>query len=145
MTSFLALIKKEAIEQIRTRKLIILAFVFLIFGIMNPIIAKMTPWLLDVLSDSLAESGMIIEQATVTSLDAWVQFYKNIPMCLIVFVLLESGILTSEIKSSAIVLSLTKGLRRSKVILSKSIILASLWTVCYWLYSVQANQTKMRR
>jgi ABC-2 type transport system permease protein len=76
---------------------------------------------------------MVVTEVTVTAMDSWVQFFKNIPMALIAFVLLEGGILTGEYQSGTLVLSLTKGLKRHQVLGSKAMVLTLLWTVCYWL------------
>ena len=133
MRSVIAFTKKEITEQMRTGKVLFLGILFILFGIMNPAVAKLTPWLMEQLSDSLAESGMIITQVKVTALDSWMQFYKNIPMALIAFVLLEAGIFTKEYRSGTLVLSLTKGLKRSHVVLAKTVTLILLWTASYWL------------
>lgn len=133
MKSLIAFIKKELLEQIRTGKVMILGALFVLFGIMNPAIAKLTPWLLETLTDSLAESGMIVTEVTVNVLDSWVQFFKNIPMALIAYVLIESSIFTKEYQSGTLLLSLTKGFERYKVVLSKTIVLSLLWTVGYWM------------
>ena len=55
MKSFIAFLKKEVFECIRSGELTFFCILFLIFGIMNPAIAKLTPWMLETLSDSLAE------------------------------------------------------------------------------------------
>lgn len=133
MKSLIAFIKKELLEQIRTGKVMILGALFVLFGIMNPAIAKLTPWLLETLTDSLAESGMIVTEVTVSALDSWVQFFKNIPMALIAYVLIESSIFTKEYQSGTLLLSLTKGFERYKVVQSKTIVLSLLWTVGYWM------------
>ena len=44
MNGFFAFLKKELFELSRSGKLIIFGFVFVLFGIMNPAIAKLTPW-----------------------------------------------------------------------------------------------------
>jgi ABC-2 type transport system permease protein len=54
-------------------------------------------------------------------------------MALIAFVLLEGGIFTREYQKGTLVLSLTKGLPRYQVVLSKTAMLTALWTVGYWL------------
>ena len=133
MRSLTAFLKKEFSEQIRSGRLTVLGILFVIFGIMNPAVAKLTPWLLEIMSDSLAESGMTVGEVTVTAMDSWVQFFKNIPMALIIFVLLQGGIFTKEYGSGTLVLSLTKGLERYKVVVSKAVTLTLLWTVGYWL------------
>ena len=133
MKSLFAYVKKEVTEQLRSGKLAILGLLFVLFGIMNPAIAKLTPWLLEAMADSLAESGMIITDVTVSAMDSWVQFYKNMPIGLIIFVLMESSIFTKEYSGGTLVLSLTKGLERYKVVISKAIVLTALWSICYWI------------
>ena len=133
MRSLIAFMKKEMTEQIRSSRLLVLGILFVLFGIMNPAVAKLTPWLLEMMADSLAESGMTITQVTVTAMDSWVQFFKNMPMALIAFVLLESSIFTKEYQTGTLLLSLTKGLSRYKVIIAKSILLFSLWSAGYWV------------
>ena len=112
MKSLLAFIKKDFLEQLRVGKLFIITALFVLFGIMNPLIAKLTPWLLEVMADALAESGMQITNVTVTAMDSWVQFFKNIPMALIAFTLIEGSIFTKEYSSGTLILALTKGLER---------------------------------
>lgn len=133
MKSLIAFIKKEFTDQLRCGRLLILGLLFVLFGIMNPAIAKLTPWLLETMADSLAESGMIVTDVKVSALDSWLQFFKNMPMGLIAFVLLESSIFTKEFASGTLVLSLTKGLERYKVVVSKTVVLTVLWTLCYWM------------
>jgi ABC-2 type transport system permease protein len=133
MRATIASLKKEWMEQVRSGRLMILGILFVLFGIMNPAIAKLTPWLLETLSDSLAESGMTVTTVSVDALTSWTQFFKNIPMALIAFILLESSILTREYQSGTLVLTLTKGLDRYKVIVSKTIILILIWSLGYWL------------
>lgn len=133
MRSLIAFFKKEMLEQIRSSRLMITLALFVLFGIMNPAIAKITPWLLETLSDSLAESGMQVTVVSITAMDSWVQFFKNIPMALIAFVLLQSSIFTKEYTTGTLVLSLTKGLCRFQVVIAKAVMLLSLWTVGYWL------------
>ena len=133
MRSFLAFTRKEFTYQLRSGKMMLLGILFVLFGIMNPAIAKITPWLLETMADSLAESGMTVTAVTVTAMDSWVQFFKNIPMALIAFVLLEGSIFAKEYETGTLVLSLTKGLSRYKVVLSKAVVLTMLWSLGYWV------------
>ena len=133
MKSLFAFTKKEITEQIRTGRLMFLGILFFALGIMNPAVAKLTPWLFEIFADSLTESGITVTEVTVSAIDCWVQFFKNIPIGLIVFVLLEASVFTKEYTSGTLVLSLTKGLERFKVIISKAAILSSIWTVGYWI------------
>lgn len=133
MKSLKAFLKKEIMEQFRTKQFMIFGIVFIVFGIMNPAVAKLTPLLIKEFGESMAESGMVITEVEVTAMDSWVQFFKNIPMALITFVILESRIFTKEYRSGTLVLSLTKGLDRYKVVISKVLMLVMVWTIGYWL------------
>lgn len=69
---------------------------------------------------------------TVSAMDSWVQFFKNAPMGLLAFILIESSIFTSEYQSGTLVLALTKGLSRSKAFVAKLSVLLGFWTLGYW-------------
>lgn len=132
MRSFIAFTKKELTEQFRTYKFWVTAAVFLLLGIMNPAVAKLTPLLLEFLKDAMAESGMTITVVSVSALDSWVQFFKNMPIGIIVFILIEGSLFTKEYSKGTLILSLTRGLERYKVILSKSGVLLALWSLYFW-------------
>jgi ABC-2 type transport system permease protein len=132
MRSFFAFLKKELCESARSGKLVLLGLLFCLFGIMNPAIAKMTPWLMETLSGEMAEIGMTVAAVEVNAMTSWTQFFKNIPMALIAFVLVYSGIFTKEYESGTLILLLTKGLSRHTVVLAKSLLLILLWSVGYW-------------
>lgn len=133
MKQLIAFTKKEFIELIRTGKIYILLIIFVIFGIMNPAIAKLTPWMFEMLADTMKEQGIILKEVTVTAMTSWEQYYKNMSMEFIVLVVMFCGILTSEYQKGTLINMLTKGLPRWKVILSKSIALFTSWSLLYWL------------
>lgn len=133
MKTFLAFMKKEMMEQRRSGKLIILCILFILLGIMNPALAKMIPWLLEMMADTLAGSGIVFMPVSVSAMDSWTQFFKNIPMGLIAFILVESSIFTREYQTGTLLLSLTKGLERYKVVIAKTAVSVFLWTAGYWL------------
>ena len=133
MKSLLAFIRKEMMEQRRSGKMIILGILFIALGIMSPAIAKMTPWLMEMMADTLAGSGLIFTSVSVSAMDSWTQFFKNMPIGLIAFVLIESSIFTREYQTGTLVLSLTKGMERYKVVAAKTVVMVFLWTFSYWL------------
>ncbi len=98
MKSLLALMRKEYMEATRTGKIMIIILLFVLFGIMSPAVAKLTPWMMKMLSDSMAESGLIVTNVQVDALTSWTQFFKNIPIALIAFVLIFSDIFRSVYK-----------------------------------------------
>ena len=133
MRTFAAFLKKEWMETVRTGRLTILLIIFGLFGIMNPAISKLTPWMMKLMSQSLQESGVVVSgTATADAMISWMQFYKNIPMALLALVLLLSSSFTSEYQKGTLIPILTKGLSRWKVVAAKTVHMLSLWTVCYW-------------
>ena len=46
MKSLFAFMKKEWMEQVRSGKVILLGIIFVLLGIMNPAVAKLTPWMM---------------------------------------------------------------------------------------------------
>lgn len=132
MTQLMAFTKKEWMEVFRTGKFMIITMLFVLFGVMNPAIAKLTPWMMEAFSESLEGSGLIITEAKVDALTSWVQFYKNVPMALIVFLLMFSGILAVEYEKGTLINMITKGLSRWKIVMSKSGVLLFLWSFGYW-------------
>ncbi len=132
MKSLLSFTKKEFSEHFRSAKLYILAGLFLLFAIMSPLLAYLTPELISILSESMTQSGMEITVSEVTALDSWVQFVKNMPIALIVFVILESNIFTKEYQRGTLVLAITKGLKRCTVIVAKTVTMLTLWTIGFF-------------
>lgn len=132
MTAF---IKKECMELTRTGKLLILSIIFVFFGILNPAMAKLTPWLYEMLQDQFAEQGLNVGEVTVNAMTSWTQFYKNAPMILIVMVLLMSSTLTGEYQKGTLIQVVTKGLSRKKIFFSKLITLYGTWTSLYLVYT----------
>ncbi len=127
----IAYMKKEVTEYIRTGRLVILGLIFMFFGILAPATAKLTPWLMEQLSDDMEKSGFIVGEIKVNALSSWEQFFSNASMMLIVFVLIVGGTFASEYKSGAFIFTVTRGLSREKVVLAKAVMLAGLWTVMY--------------
>lgn len=128
MRAFIAFTHKEFTESIRTYKLLIVFAVFLLFGMLNPITAKVMP---DIFA-SVMPTGMEITIPTPSALDAWTQFYKNMAgLQMIVFVIVFSGLVASELSKGTLVNMLTKGLKRKTVILSKFTATTTIWTIAY--------------
>jgi len=125
MNGYLAFLKKEIFEYTKTYKLMIMLVVFAIFGITNPLMAKLMPEILG----SLMTDGIVITIPEATACDAWTQFFKNATqMGFIVMVILSSSVLSSELSKGTLINLLTKGLSRTAVILSKYTCMVLVWT-----------------
>jgi ABC-2 type transport system permease protein len=130
MRAYIAFINKEFCEYLRTYKLFILIAVFLLFGFMNPIVAKVMPELLT----TLMPEGMSFNLGTPTALDSWAQFFKNVSQTgTFVLVIIMSGIIANEFNRGTLINMLTKGLPRPTVILSKFTSATAIWTLSYVL------------
>lgn len=127
-----AFLKKEWMEFCRTGRLLVLILIFALFGIMNPAFAKLMPWMLETFSESFADTGIVTTAVTVDAMTSWAQFYKNIPIGIIIFILINSGSFTAEYQKGTLVLVVTKGLSRRKIVLAKALMIFAVWTVLYW-------------
>lgn len=129
MNAAIIFTKKELLESWRTHRLLILTVVFLIFGILSPLIAKLMP---ELLKGGLG--GIKVAVPKPTSLDAWTQYYKNITqMGIYVFALMLGGCVSQEIQQGTLVNLVTKGLPRWTVIVGKAIVGMLLWI---WITSL---------
>lgn len=88
---------------------------------------------MEALSDSLADTGLVTTVVTVDAMTSWTQFYKNIPMGLLAFILLCSGNFTGEYQRGTLIPVVAKGLSRRKILASKSLFLSGAWTALYFI------------
>lgn len=140
MNAYLAFVRKEFTESRRTWRLFLLMTVFLLFGFMNPVVAKVTPDLLK----ALMPAGMSITLPEPSAIDSWAQFFKNASQVgLIVLAVVYSGIMATEFTSGTLINLLTKGLSRATVILAKLTTAIAVWTLAYvvcfgvtWVYTL---------
>ncbi len=137
MNAFFAFVQKEILEIWRTKKILLLLVIFSLFGIMNPLIAKLTP---EILKISFGESVPI---PIPTSLDSWTQFYKNISqMGVYLFAIIFSGIASQEVAKGTLIPLTTKGLKRRTVILSKWVVLYVQWVLSIlWCFGITYGYT----
>lgn len=133
MRQLAAFTKKEFMEMNRSGKSVFLLVLFVLFGIMNPAIAKLTPWLMETVSESLEDTGLTVTGVEVDALTSWTQFYKNVPIALVIVLLLFGSILTVEYQKGTLINMITKGMARWGIIASKTVVMLSFWTAGYWI------------
>ncbi len=130
MRVYYAFVKKEFTENLRTYKMMLMIVVFLIFGVMNPLFAKFTPEILKAAGLDASALGM----GAPTAFDSFVQFFKNVgQMGLLVLAIVFSGIMANEFTKGTLINILTKGMKRSTVILAKFTVAVVIWTIAYLL------------
>ena len=134
MKHFLTFVSKEITEHLRSRRIIIVAAIFVVFAILNPAIALLTPVILKDSAESLVGSGIIITEIEITAMDSWTQFTSNTSTVLAAFLMIFSGTFTKEYKNGTLIPLLTKGLRRTTVVHAKAFVLLLIWSIGFWCY-----------
>lgn len=133
MRELIAFTKKEWLEQVRTSRIYVILVMFIMLGIMSPALAKLTPWLFSFFAEDFEKQGIVLGVIEVNAMTSWMQYYKNIPMALIVMVVLFCNSLTNEYQKGTLINMITKGLSRWKILFAKGSVMLLLWTLCYWL------------
>lgn len=129
MNQISALFFKELIESWRNFKSIAILIVFIIIGVLSPFTALIMPDILDMV---MKDSGITAEIPESTALDSYTQFFTNMnQLGLVIFIIVFGSILTHEFNRSTLVNLVTKGLKRTNVIVVKSTFLICIWTVGY--------------
>lgn len=116
MMTLMTLLRKELLEQWRTRKILILAIVFLFIAVSSPVIAKLTPELLK----SITVPGITINLPPPTYLDSLDQFIKNTSqVAMLVLIFVVAGAVSDEKNRKTLEILLTKPVSRMLFIVSK--------------------------
>lgn len=68
MRQLTAFLQKEFTEILRNSKLMICAVIFLLLGVMNPAIAKITPWLIEEFSNATSGTGIMVQTMEISAL-----------------------------------------------------------------------------
>lgn len=141
MTGFATLLRKEMLEQWRTRRLLVVGIVFLAFGFMSPLIAYYTPEILKAVGTGMP--GATIELPPPTTTDAVAQLAKNVGQIgVLVAILLAMGSVAAEKERGTAAFILTLPAGRAGFLLAKLIALAvtllvgvSLAGAADWFYT----------
>lgn len=105
MAGFGVLLRKELLEAWRTNRVLIAGAVFLVFGLLSPLLAKFMP---DLLRLAGPASGVPIALPTPTLADAVDQFLKNLGTAAFVAILLTMGVVAQEKERGTAAFVLTK-------------------------------------
>ena len=129
MRIFLSLLKKEAIEGARTKKMISTFILFLFIGVISPLTAKLTPMILQ----SIATGNIDINVEPPSEIDSWTQFFKNISQIgMFGLAIILSTQMANEFQKGTLINLLSKGLPRYQVVLSKIFYNFILWFIAYF-------------
>ena len=118
MTGFRAFLRKELIEIFRTWRLWVVPGMLLFFGVTSPIIAVLTPRLMQ--SVAAGQPGAVIHLPPPNATDASAQFLKSLSqIVLIAIVITGAGSVSGERSSGTAILALTKPLTRAAFVVAK--------------------------
>jgi len=109
------LLRKDLLELMRTKRALIVGIIFVVFALMSPLLAKVTPELLKMLEDQIQ-----ITMPEATAVDSYSQFVKNVSgMCAYVLIIVFAGLIVNERKSGMFNNLLNNGVNRWTFVLSK--------------------------
>lgn len=112
------LLKKELLEQRRTSKLLVTAAVFLVSGMISPLLARYIRELMQLIPDLPPEFLTIIPPPT--QVDALAQYVKNTAQFgVLLFIIFGMSMVSGEKERGTVAMLLAKPVRRSNVILAK--------------------------
>jgi ABC-2 type transport system permease protein len=117
---------KELLELWRTRRLLIMLLVLGAFGLLSPLLARLTPILVERFVAS--QEGVQVSMPAPTLVDAMAQYIKNVTQFgVLLVVLLGLGAVAGEKERGTAVLLLSRPVRRGTVLWAK--LLAQLVTL----------------
>ncbi len=118
MDGFGVFLRKELREAVRSNRLLVVAVVFVILGIISPLTAKYTPELLKMLGTS--QSGVQIIIPTPTVADSIAQYLKNVAGTgIFVALLVPMGMVAREKERGTAAFVLTKPISRQAFLAAK--------------------------
>lgn len=125
--NFFIVLRKEITEQWRTKRLLIVAAVLVVFGFSSPLLAKVTPDLLRSIPDMPPGLADIIPDPTLV--DAVGQYIKNMSQFgILLAVLMSMGVVTQEKERGTAAMMLTHPVSRLNFLLAKFAALALTFT-----------------
>jgi|GEM_PF-3012382 len=116
MRNLSILMKKDFIELIRTKKVLILSLVFLLFAMSSPLLAFYMPQIIASVGGEL--QGLQLPDPSIT--DSYTQFASNISqLCAYVLLVLYAGQIVTERKKGQLTTLMNNGVTKAQFVLSK--------------------------
>lgn len=133
--NFMAVFRKEMMEQWRTYRFLIVAAVFAAFGLASPLLAKFTPEMLKAIPGMPPEILAAIPAPTMA--DAITQYVKNLSQFGILLALLVTmGVVVQEKERGTAAFFLTRPVSRETFLLAKFTALAVIFTASLSLAAI---------
>ncbi|TCK90609.1 ABC-2 type transport system permease protein [Natranaerovirga hydrolytica] len=122
-----AFFKKELKELIKTHRFLVITVLFIFFAIVSPVTARY----INEIIINFGDLDITLPSPVFT--DAYTQFFSNNTINVIILIILTSGTVVSEKSKGSIMLILSKGLERRKLLLTKTLVYCTFFTFVYWL------------
>jgi ABC-2 type transport system permease protein len=118
VNGFLAFLAKDLTELRRTWRIWVLPGILLLVAASSPVLARLTPRLLESLASS--QPGTVLHLPEPIATDAYVQFIKSLnQLALIALIIVTAGAISSERRQGTAVMVLSKPVSRTAFILAK--------------------------
>ena len=135
MSNFKILLKKNLLEMIRNKKIVIFCVVFVVLSVLSAVVAKILPDLFEFLlqgMDSNELVGLYISDATVA--DSYIQYISNIgETAILLIILMFAGTITKEKKDGTYEFLKTNNVKDKEIVLAHFVSQVILITVSYAL------------
>ena len=128
MKQFIILFKKDLMELFRTKKVLIIGFIFIMFALLSPLMAKMMPELLK----SAGNEVMQISMPDATIVDSYGQFVKNLgQLGLFTLIIALGGLIVNEKRKGLYTNLINNNVKKHNFIFSKAVTQILVMTVIY--------------
>jgi ABC-2 type transport system permease protein len=139
MTGFGLMLRKEALEQARTMRLVVVVAVFAVFGLLSPVVARYTREIVEAVGGG--QFGGMIPDPTVA--DAVIQLTKNVGQFgVLIAILITMGAVATEKDRGTAAFMLTKPITRTAFVAAKVVAIGVLLAgalavagVLAWVYT----------
>lgn len=119
MHGFAVFLRKEFSEIFRTWRIWVMPLIMVFIGVSSPVLAKLTPQLVESLA-SAEQTGITIEVPDPVTIDAYLQFFSNaMQLATIGVIIAAAGMIAAEKRSGTAVLVLTKPVSRTGMVVAK--------------------------
>ena len=134
MVNFVILLKKNLIEMVRNKRIIIFSIAFVAISLISAVMAKFLPelfkWLFDTLGEDGTNIGMMIGDASVA--DSYVQFVSNVAEIMVLLIIIFfTGTIIKEKKTGTYDNLKMNSVKDHEIVLAHFVAQVILVTVSY--------------
>ena len=134
MVNFVILLKKNLIEMVRNKRIIIFSIAFVAISLISAVMAKFLPelfkWLFDTLGEDGTNIGMMIGDASVA--DSYVQFVSNVTEIMVLLIIIFfTGTIIKEKKTGTYDNLKMNGVKDHEIVLAHFVAQVILVTLSY--------------